>query len=137
MYTNVGTKFVSCSADKTLRVWCIDGPLKKTSHWVCECTLSGYHSRTIYSVEWCPITNLIATACEDNAIRIFTQTTTTTNNNQLDHLYDSTIYSLGLTMDNAHNKDVNCVSWNSKQAGDLISCSDDGTIKYWNISQIH
>ncbi|NWV83469.1 CIAO1 protein, partial [Dasyornis broadbenti] len=39
--------------------------------WKCVCTLSGYHGRTIYDVAWCPLTGAVATACGDDAVRVF------------------------------------------------------------------
>src|SRR5690242_16516429 len=38
--------------------------------WGLLTTLSGYHDRTIYSVDW-STTGMLATACADNGIRIF------------------------------------------------------------------
>ncbi|NXG67060.1 CIAO1 protein, partial [Hemiprocne comata] len=39
--------------------------------WKCVCCLSGFHSRTIYDVAWCHLTGALATACGDDAIRVF------------------------------------------------------------------
>lgn len=33
--------------------------------------LQGYHTRSIYSIDWCPASNLIATGCGDNHVRVF------------------------------------------------------------------
>jgi WD40 repeat protein len=45
----------------------------KKQHWVKSSTLSGYHDRTIFSVDWSPH-GLIATGSADDGIRVFRQT---------------------------------------------------------------
>ncbi|NXH46526.1 CIAO1 protein, partial [Dicaeum eximium] len=68
-----GQRLVSCSDDRTLRVW-----QRAEGHgsgsepsWQCVCTLSGYHGRSIYDVAWCHLTGAVATACGDDAVRVF------------------------------------------------------------------
>ncbi|KAL4418689.1 hypothetical protein ABPG77_001259 [Micractinium sp. CCAP 211/92] len=64
-----GQRMVSCSDDCTLRVWACrkeQGELR----WGLLSTLSGYHDRTIFSVDWSKA-GLIASGAADNAIRIF------------------------------------------------------------------
>eukprot|EP00920_Eleutheroschizon_duboscqi_P009141 GHVT01020938.1.p1 GENE.GHVT01020938.1~~GHVT01020938.1.p1 ORF type:complete len:585 (-),score=134.39 GHVT01020938.1:294-2048(-) len=41
------------------------------SQWRCTATLQGFHTQSIYSVDWNKHADYIATACGDNAIRIF------------------------------------------------------------------
>jgi WD40 repeat protein len=74
-----GDRLVSCSADKTVRVWKIYKPGNPEgiptpdgeAVWKCVCTLSGYHHRDVYDVSWSKCSGLIATACGDNVVRIF------------------------------------------------------------------
>ncbi|NXS12295.1 CIAO1 protein, partial [Neodrepanis coruscans] len=55
-----GERLASVSDDKTLRIWRRFGPGNQEGvacsgtdpTWKCVCTLSGYHSRTIYDVSW-------------------------------------------------------------------------------------
>ena len=53
----------------------------------------------------------------DNVLYLFTQT--------------NIIYLI--TYSQAHSQDVNCVKWNPKDSNLLASCSDDSTIKLWNV----
>ncbi|KAJ6653257.1 hypothetical protein lerEdw1_009421 [Lerista edwardsae] len=91
--------------------------------WKCICTLSGFHTRTIYDVAWCHLTGALATACGDDAIRVFEE----------DPLSDSQqpTFSLTAHVARAHSQDVNCVAWNPKEARLLASCSDDGEMAFW------
>jgi WD40 repeat protein len=74
-----GTRLASCSADMTVRVWKSYKPGNNEGIsvpdqevvWKCVCTISGYHHRPIYSIDWSPCSGLIATGCGDDAIRIF------------------------------------------------------------------
>lgn len=88
------------------------------------CTLSGHHDRVIYDISWCHLTGLIATACGDDAIRIFKEDEGCDPN--------APTFSLLSTMGRAHTQDVNCVTWNPVTGGLLASCSDDGDIKIWS-----
>jgi WD40 repeat protein len=76
----------------------------------------------------CPLTGLIATACGDNAIRIFRE--------EVSEQSDAPpSFSLIASNTHAHSQDVNRISFNPKEAGLLASCSDDGTIKLWRIEE--
>ena len=131
-----GDCIASCSDDLTVRIWkkylpsnsqgiaTVDGE----ATWKCVCVLSGYHKRPIYDISWCPLSNAIATACGDDTIRIFKEI-----QNSDEH---APTYELILTLSEAHSEDVNCVSWNKKKIGLLASCSDDGTVKIWDLSNL-
>lgn len=95
------------------------------STWKCVCTLTGYHSRTIYDVDWCHKSGLIATGCGDDMIRIFKE----------DDGSDRSAPSFSMVYSEArsHQQDVNCVRWNPVVEGLLASCSDDGDVKLWKI----
>ncbi|XP_007905631.1 probable cytosolic iron-sulfur protein assembly protein ciao1 [Callorhinchus milii] len=126
-----GDRLASCSDDKTLKIWKEYKPGNEqgvmcngsNSCWKCICTLSGYHTRTVYDVSWCPNTGAIATACGDDAIRVFEE-----DPNSDPH---QPTFSLVAHVPKAHAQDVNCVAWNPKQPGLLASCSDDGDIAIW------
>ncbi|SPP74377.1 probable cytosolic iron-sulfur protein assembly protein Ciao1 [Drosophila guanche] len=129
-----GDRLVSCSDDTTLKIWRayhpgndagIATPDKQTV-WKCVCTLSGQHSRAIYDVSWCKLTGLIATGCGDDGVRIFKETS--------DSKRDEPTFEQLTAEESAHDQDVNSVEWNPAVAGQLITCSDDGTIKIWKVT---
>ena len=130
-FNSTGDRLVTCSDDQTLKIWQeykpgnnfgIATPDDKPV-WKCVCTLSGYHTRTIYDVDWCKITGLIVTACGDNIIRIFREHLNSDPN-------EPTFEMVG-SVDSAHSQDVNCTQWNPAVPGQFASASDDGTVKIW------
>lgn len=75
----------------------------------------------------CPLTGALATACGDDAVRVFKEDATADP--------DQPMFSLAAQVTRAHNQDVNCVAWNPKEAGLLVSCSDDGDISIWRFHE--
>lgn len=71
----------------------------------------------------CHLTGALATACGDDAIRVFEE-------EPLSDPHQPT-FSLTAHMAQAHSQDVNCVAWNPKVPGLLASCSDDGEMAFW------
>lgn len=72
------------------------------------------------------MTGLIATAGGDNTIRIFREEPPV----QAD---SPPTFTLIVAHSEAHEQDVNRLSFHPKEPGLLTSCSDDGTIKLWRI----
>ncbi|XP_022376250.1 probable cytosolic iron-sulfur protein assembly protein CIAO1 [Enhydra lutris kenyoni] len=126
-----GQRLASCSDDRTVRIWRQYLPDNEQGvacsgsdpSWKCICTLSGFHSRTIYDVAWCQLTGALATACGDDAIRVFEEDPTSDP--------QQPTFSLTAHLPQAHSQDVNCVAWNPKEQGLLASCSDDGEVAFW------
>lgn len=130
-FNNAGTHLASCSDDNTVKIWKEYPPgnsegIPTTDNeavWKCVCTIAGYHTRTVYDLSWCPLTNLIATGCGDDVIRIFKEDESSDPN--------SPVFNMVNSEERHHSQDVNCVAWNPKNQGLLVSCSDDGEIKLW------
>ncbi|XP_039625313.1 probable cytosolic iron-sulfur protein assembly protein ciao1 [Polypterus senegalus] len=130
-FDKTGQRLASCSDDKTVKIWREylpgneQGVVCKGSDpcWKSICTLSGFHTRTIYDISWCHLTNVLATACGDDAIRVFEEDATSDPHQP--------IFRLMAHVPKAHSQDVNCVAWNPKEGGLLASCSDDGDIGLW------
>lgn len=130
-FNSSGDRLVSCSDDLTLMVW--DTPCSSVTEgniWKHLCTISGYHDRTIFSVHWSKLTDLIATASGDDCIRLFSE-----------DLYDKITlgecptYKMLLKKERAHTTDVNCVRWHPQEASLLASAGDDGIVKIWKVSR--
>ncbi|XP_057636245.1 probable cytosolic iron-sulfur protein assembly protein CIAO1 [Chionomys nivalis] len=130
-----GQRLASCSDDRTVRIWRQYLPGNEQGvacsgsdpSWKCVCTLSGFHTRTIYDVAWCQLTGALATACGDDAIRVFEEDPGSDP--------QQPTFSLTAHMRQAHSQDVNCVAWNPKEPGLLASCSDDGEVAFWEYHQ--
>ena len=63
-FDSTGHRLASCSDDKTVKIWQEYLPGNEEGIatpdnepvWKCVCTLSGYHSRTVYDISWCHLT---------------------------------------------------------------------------------
>lgn len=130
-FDSTGERLASCSDDKTIKIWQsylpgneenIATPDNETV-WKCVCTISGVHTRSVYDISWCKQTGLIATACGDDAIRIFKEDENSTKNEPS--------FSVVTSVNKAHSQDVNSIQWNPVNIGQLLSTSDDGTIRIW------
>ena len=109
------SRIVTCSDDKSIKVW-----QKSSDSYECVFTMENVHERTVFDVDWCFLTNLIATAGGDNKVKIIEET----NTNE---------FGVSEVIDAAHDQDVNCIRWNPVKKGLFATCSDDGTIKIWKI----
>ena len=135
-FDSSGSRLVSASDDRTLKIWQEYLPgnsegvstIGSDATWKCVCTLSGYHNRTIFDVDWSHIDGRIVTASGDDCIRVFKESEASDRNQPS--------FSLTATARKAHSQDVNSVSWNPKIQGLLTSCSDDGEVKLWNYKEI-
>lgn len=129
-----GSQLASCSDDKTVKIWKqylpgnsqgIETP-DNDPVWKCVCTISGEHTRTVYDISWNKFNGLIATACGDDAIRIFKR--------DIGCSPDTPTYSLVFKIESAHTQDINSVAWNPNSPSMLASCSDDGIVKIWQLN---
>merc|ERR1712183_575957 len=129
-----GDRLVSCSDDNTVRVWQsykADGYSKgadvtnENTVWKSVCTLSGYHTRTVYCVDW-NADDVIASGGGDNTINIFREEETQ------EPLQAN--FAAVARQHQAHDQDVNAVAWNPQNGHLLASCSDDEIIKIWDVN---
>ena len=67
---------------------------------------------------------MIATGSADNSIQIFEENANANESK----------FSLLYKQENAHSQDINCVDWNPTRPNILASCSDDKTVKIWNLN---
>ncbi|KAK6183306.1 hypothetical protein SNE40_010812 [Patella caerulea] len=126
-----GSRLASCSDDKTVKIWQEYLPGNEegvvthgtNSVWKCVCTLSGYHERAVYDINWNHVTGHLVTACGDDSIRVFGEDAESNKNEPK--------FSLMTVINHAHSQDVNSVSWNPKIPNLLASCSDDNQVKLW------
>ncbi|XP_065068957.1 probable cytosolic iron-sulfur protein assembly protein CIAO1 homolog [Rhopilema esculentum] len=136
-FDKTGNRLVSGSDDKTLKIWRSFLPdnqqgivaTGKDPKWKCISTLSGYHTRSVYDVDWSHESGLIASCGADDAMKIFkedNENTTETSEN----------FVIVANVTKAHSQDINCVKWNPKDSSLLASCSDDCTIKLWKVTSI-
>lgn len=86
-------------------------------------TLSGYHDRTIYSLDWNRKSGRIVSGAADDCIRIFAETA--------DSVPGAPSFELECTVAAAHAGDVNCVAWCNQAPTILASTGDDNLIKLW------
>ncbi|CAM9829211.1 unnamed protein product [Chrysoparadoxa australica] len=116
-----GNRLASVSDDCSLRVW-----KRVDDKWVSVSTLSGYHRRCIYSVDWAQSGHkCIATGAGDDCIRIFQESEYSSPSS------DSPSFDLEVTVEEAHEGDVNCVRWNPVDVDLLASVGDDGLVRVW------
>ena len=103
--------------------------------WKLLTTLSGFHDRTIFSVDWSK-DGLIATGAGDNAIRVFSDAALGNNSNAMRELFmkPAPTFSLVCKREQAHTTDVNCVRWHPTEQGLLASAGDDCIIRLWQYS---
>ena len=134
-FDKTGDRLVSCSDDQTLKIWQCYYPnnaegIITTGNdptWKNVCTLSGYHNRSVYDVDWSHQSGAIVSASGDDSIRIFKEDITNGTRNEPS-------FNMVACVHKAHDQDVNCVKWNPVDSSVLASCSDDMTINIWSFS---
>eukprot|EP00824_Muranothrix_gubernata_P010167 TRINITY_DN2304_c0_g1_i1.p1 TRINITY_DN2304_c0_g1~~TRINITY_DN2304_c0_g1_i1.p1 ORF type:complete len:344 (+),score=21.95 TRINITY_DN2304_c0_g1_i1:137-1033(+) len=114
-----GSKLVSCSDDRTIIVW----ESVEDMAWRQACTLSGYHDRAIYTVDWSHVTGRIASGSGADDIAVFEAVPTGRE--------EPPSFVCTVKHERAHQGDVNSVQWNPHQGNMLASAGDDGLVRIW------
>jgi len=145
-FDKTGKRLASCGDDKCVKVWqeyasdneegvknSVQFGMKKDPVWKCVTTLSGFHTRCIYDIDWSRINNLIATACGDDSIRIFGETSSDGKADELNK--NEPVFEIKYQKENAHSQDVNSIAWNPVEDNLIASASDDGSVKLWRLEK--
>jgi WD40 repeat protein len=122
-----GTRLASCSEDLSVVIWKLvdrDNTVisaDKAFEWKQVSKITGAHKRTIYDLSWSSdeTKDFLATACGDDALRVFGKSKDTEEFVEL------------ATVQHAHETDINSVAWNPVNTNMLATASDDHTIKIW------
>jgi WD40 repeat protein len=120
-----GKLLASCSDDENIIIW-ERKEVGEKAKWENVCTLTGYHSRCIFSVDWSS-QGVLASAGADDTICLFRESPESPN------LEGKRVFVRCSTKERAHSTDINCVSWHPS-GGMLASACDDGTIKIWKFA---
>ena len=130
-----GNRFVSASDDGCIAVWTLSPAAAPGGDpkYRLSCTLSGYHRRTVYSVDWCHVTGRIVSGGADDSIRVFVDVSDGGAARGADAAPGVTFEQEAVAAA-AHRGDVNCVRWSPRMSGLLASAGDDGVVRLWQYS---
>jgi cytosolic iron-sulfur protein assembly protein CIAO1 len=128
----LGNRIATASDDKTVIIWARNHGSRnangESNEWQQVATLTGFHERTIFSIDWSREGNFLATGAGDDTVRIFTQADIASN-----------AFDLVQQQPKAHTSDVNCVRWCPQLCEDkksilLASAGDDAVIRLWKFT---
>lgn len=117
-------EIVSASDDTTIRVW-RRAPADETEEqqkYPLIQTLTGFHTRSVFSVSINSSNQLLASGAADNKINLFKRT---------DDI--AAPFAFKFNQLNAHHGDVNCVAFHPSKPDILASVGDDCVIRVWKI----
>ena len=118
---------VSCSDDGTLIVWKSANGEGQYDKWRSVARLEGYHTSTVYSVDWSRESGAIVSGGADDAIRVFKEDPEQPQGWAL----DAPSFVCETHVPKAHDSDVNCVRWNPVRPHLLASAGDDQMVRVW------
>lgn len=130
-FSATGEFLASTGDDKTVRIWKNHAhdklPTVEANSWKCISTIQGYHSRTIYDVSWCKSTDTIVSSSGDNSLAFYSKMRDESSGEEMFVGIDK--------FSQAHDCDINSVSWNNKTSGLLATAGDDRLIKIWKFEK--
>lgn len=97
------------------------------SKWQPVARLEGYHTATVYSVDWSRQSGALASGSADDSIRVFEEDPEAPQG----WATDSPRFRCVAHAAPAHAGDVNCVRWNPRRPHLLASAGDDQLVKVW------
>uniref|UniRef100_A0A1I7XFI8 WD_REPEATS_REGION domain-containing protein n=1 Tax=Heterorhabditis bacteriophora TaxID=37862 RepID=A0A1I7XFI8_HETBA len=137
-WNHSGTLLASCGEDKTVRIW---KKIDEKPFLECRSTIDDSHSRTIRCVNFSHCGKYLASASFDASIVIYTHEKLRYSlPHSLTRFYilrversgdEETIIFCGSS--DVHEGEVNCVAWNPSDCDLLASCSDDGSIRLFQV----
>ena len=89
--------------------------------------LAGFHTATVYSVDWSRQSGAIASGGADDSIRVFAEDPEQAQGWAM----DQPSFRCVAHVPSAHASDVNCVRWNPRRPELLASAGDDQLVKIW------
>lgn len=114
----------SCSEDKSWAIWKVSKTEFKNKGFIV-----GSHLRSIFSIDWNSNDNVV-TCGADNRICLYSLSRPGLEDDEV----KSVPYTQVQCIDQAHENDINTVSFCPSDPNIIASCSDDHTIKLWRIS---
>ena len=134
-FEKAGKRIVSGSDDCSCIVWeeysLVDDSTDDTPvaledrKWKPVTKFSGFHDRSIFSVEWSKLSGMIASGAADDKICVFGEESV-----------GSGKYHSICNFSSAHNGDVNCVAWHPTNSDVLASAGDDYLVKLWTLQKV-
>ncbi|KAJ3173955.1 hypothetical protein HDU87_007278 [Geranomyces variabilis] len=136
-FNKAGDMLASVSDDRSLKIWATRPPknsalgYRQNPTYHCVATLTEHHSRTIYSVAWSKVNNLIATTGADNCVRIVAQQAAADASGGYTYAVCAT-----LTAPHGYN-DINSAEWcpleKDGHGALLATAGDDGVVRVWRL----
>lgn len=117
-----GDYIVSVGEDLSVRVWKRDINNNSRPQYQLCAQLDGCHKRTIYSVSWSHLNDIIATGAGDDSVKFF----------RFNRQTETIVAIDSLNKSNAHTTDVNCVRWSPADPSLLATCGDED-IRLWKL----
>jgi cytosolic iron-sulfur protein assembly protein CIAO1 len=162
-YSLSGPRLVSCSADKSVRVWrrqakeqqqnaysantgipSIIRPTGLDETWYEDAVLPAVHDLAVYAVAWSKRSGLIASTGADGRIVVYEERVVEAKEDAMDTDPPSknpTEWKVVATVEAAHGiYEINHVTWAKRadrqgEEETLISTADDGSVKVWSIKR--